>query len=167
MSIRLFFDRWPQYNRRLAESIATLTPEQLALRPSPEHWPIWALVGHTAGTRVYWLCHVLGEPGAETTPFGGSDDGWEDDLEQPRSAEELVAALDSSYAIIDGVLDERYATLDILTLDERRFGAQVQIHTRTSILQRLLTHEAYHGGEIAQILGTNGLEPPYIWRAYE
>jgi len=166
MSIRLFFDRWPQYNRRLAESIATLTPEQLALRPSPEHWPIWALVGHTAGTRVYWLCHVLGEPGAETTPFGGSDDGWEDDLEQPRSAEELVAALDSSYAIIDGVLD-RWTPDDLTRSIERRFGAQVQIHTRTSILQRLLTHEAYHGGEIAQILGTNGLEPPYIWRAYE
>jgi len=28
-----------------------------------------ATVGHTAAARVYWLCGVLGEPGAETTPF--------------------------------------------------------------------------------------------------
>jgi uncharacterized damage-inducible protein DinB len=166
MSIRLFFDRWPQYNRRLAETITTLTPEQLALRPSPEHWPIWALVGHTAGTRVYWLCRVVGEPGADTTPFAAPEDGWEDDLGHPRSAEELVLALDATYAIIDGVLD-RWTPEDLPRTVERRYAGQLQVHTRTSILQRLLTHEAYHGGEIAQLLGVNGLEPPYIWRAYE
>ena len=30
MTIRLFYDRWPQYERRLVESIRDLTPEQLA-----------------------------------------------------------------------------------------------------------------------------------------
>jgi hypothetical protein len=52
MSIRLFYDRWPQYNKRLVETIRPLTPEQLALRAQPEHWPVWAIVGHLAGTRV-------------------------------------------------------------------------------------------------------------------
>ena len=69
MPIRPFYDRWPQYNRRLTEVVGAMTDEQLAIRPSPERWPIWATVGHTAGTRVYWLCAVLGEPGAETTPL--------------------------------------------------------------------------------------------------
>jgi uncharacterized damage-inducible protein DinB len=166
MSIRAFYDRWPQYNRRLAEAIATLTPEQLALRPSAEHWPVWALVGHLAGARVYWLCHVVGEPGAETTPFMDPESGWEDDPDQPRSADELVAALEATYAVIDGVLD-RWTPGDLPREIERRHGGQVQVHTRTSILQRLLTHEAYHVGEIAQILGSNGLEAPYIWRPYD
>ena len=167
MSIRTFYDRWPQYDRRLAEAIAPLTAEQLALRPSPEHWPIWATVGHVAGVRVYWLCSVLGEPGAETTPFSGpGDEGWEDDLDRPRSAEELVGALDATFAIVDGVLD-RWTPEMLLETVERRYGDQRQLHTRTSVLQRLLTHEAYHGGEIAQTLGLHGLEPPYIWRPYE
>ena len=84
MTIRLFYDRWPQYERRLVESIRDLTPEQLELRAAPEHWPVWAIASHVAGTRVYWLCHILGEPGAETTPFADPDaDGWEDDLDRP------------------------------------------------------------------------------------
>jgi len=165
MSIRRFYDRWPQYNRRLVEVIATLDDDQLALRPSDEHWPIWALVGHLAATRVYWLCAVVGEPGWETTPFDPSqEEGWEDDPDHPRSAEELVTALDTTYAIVDDVLD-RWSPDELDDEVERRYGDQRQVHTKTSILQRLLTHDAYHVGEIAQMLGTHGIEPPYIWRS--
>jgi len=166
MTIRLFYDRWPQYNRRLIETIGALSDEQLALRPSDEHWPIWALVGHTAGTRVYWLCTVLGEPGADATPFTDpSGDGWEDHPDHPRSAAELVGALESTYAVIDGVLD-RWTPDDLAVEFERWYADQRQVHTRTSVLQRLMTHEAYHGGEISQTLGIEGLDPVYIWRAY-
>jgi hypothetical protein len=31
---------------------------------------------------------------------------------------------------------------------ERYYGDQRQVHTRSSILQRLLTHEAYHCGAL-------------------
>lgn len=50
---------------------------------------------------------------------------------------------------------------------ERFYGEERQHHSRASILQRLMTHEAYHGGEISQTLGLNGLDPVYIWRPYE
>jgi hypothetical protein len=56
MPLRAFYGMWPQYDRRLREVIGAMTDEQLAIRPSPDRWPIWATVGHTAGTRVYWLC---------------------------------------------------------------------------------------------------------------
>ena len=167
MSIRAFYDRWPQYNRRLIEAIEPLTAEQLATHASAEHWPIWAIVGHLAATRVYWLCHILGEPGAESTPWPDpTDEGWEDDLAHPRDAAELVAALTTSFAIIDHVLDRW--TPDMLGEEvERFYGAERQVHSRTSILQRLFTHDAYHDGELAIALGSHGLEPVYIWRAYE
>src|SRR3954462_8898737 len=106
MSILLVYDRWPQHNTRLVATIRGLSADPLALRAQPEHWPVWAIVGHTAGTRVYWLSHVLGEPGGDATPFVDPwNDGWEDDLEHPRSAKELVAALESTFAIVDRVLD--------------------------------------------------------------
>lgn len=47
-SIRPMFDMWPQYARRLRDVVATMTPEQLAIRPDDDRWPIWATVGHTA-----------------------------------------------------------------------------------------------------------------------
>jgi uncharacterized damage-inducible protein DinB len=163
MSIRLFYDRYAQYNQRIVEVIGTLTPEQLALRPSADHWPIWGLVGHMAGSRAYWLCDILGEPGIESTPFADAEVGWEDEPDRPRSAEELVGALESTYAIIDGVLD-RWTVEDLARVVERPFAGVVQLHSRSSILQRLLTHDAYHVGEIGQLLGTSDLEAPYIWR---
>src|ERR1700674_5321342 len=98
MSIRVFYGMWPQYDRRVREVIGAMTDEELAIRPSPERWPIWATVGHTAGTRVYWLCAVLGEAGAGATPFPDTGVGWEDDLDHPRRAAELVGALETTWS---------------------------------------------------------------------
>src|SRR5512144_2072546 len=77
---------WAQHNRRIVEAVRALSAEQLALRAGPNPDPIWALVAHFAGTRVYWLCAIFGEPGAETTPFANlaSGIGWEDEPDHPR-----------------------------------------------------------------------------------
>ncbi len=164
MSIRLFYDRWPQYNRRLTEIVGAMSDEQLAIRPAPDGSPIWATVGHTAGMRVYWLCVVVGEPGAETTPFDDpSGAGWEDDLTHPRSAAELVGALDTTWAIIDRCLDQ-WTPAMLQESVERFYGEVRQIHSRSSILQRILTHEAYHCGELSQTLGIAGLPQIDLWR---
>jgi uncharacterized damage-inducible protein DinB len=164
MSIRRFYDRWPQYNRRLTEVVGAMTDDQLAIRPAPERWPIWATVGHTAAARTYWLCAVIGEPGAETTPWADPNaDGWEDDLDHPRSAAELVRALDTTFAIIEGCLD-RWTPETLDEVIERQYVGRVQRHSRASILQRLLTHEAYHCGELSQTLGIHDLPQIDLWR---
>lgn len=36
-------------------------------------------------------------------------------------------------------------------------SGQVQLHTRQSVLWRLITHEAFHAGEISLALGAHGL----------
>jgi hypothetical protein len=163
-TVRLFYEMWPQYNRRLREVIGTMTPDQLAVRPSPDGWPIWATVGHDAGARVYWLCDVVGEPGAESTPFGANAEvGWEDALDHPRSAEELVEAIDTTFRLIEGCLD-RWTPEMLGDRITREYAGMVQVHTRSSILQRLLTHDAYHCGELSQTLGINGLPQIDLWR---
>ena len=165
MTIRAFYDRWPQYNQRLTEVVAAMTDEQLAIRPSPEGLPIWATVGHTACARAYWLCGVLKEPGAEATPWPDALawDGWEDHLDHPRTATELVWALDSTWAVVDRVL-ETWEPSMLPEEVERWYGDNRQLHSRASILQRLLTHEAYHCGELSQTLGIAGLTQIDLWR---
>jgi hypothetical protein len=113
---------------------------------------------------VYWLSDVIGEPGAETTPFpSAATTGWEDDLDHPRSADELVEALDSTWHLIEDCLDRW--TPDMLA-DEfhRDFGGEPKVHPRGSILQRLFTHDAYHCGELSQTLGIHGLPQIDLWR---
>lgn len=166
MSLRVIYDRWPQYHRRLTEVVAAMTDDQLAIRPALDRWPIWATVGHTASARVYWLCDVLGESGGEGTPWpsGVGELGWEDHLDHPRDAGELVHALESSWVVVAGVLD-RWTPKMLTDEVDRWLGDVRQVHTRASILQRLLTHEAYHCGELSQTLGIHGLPQIELWRA--
>jgi hypothetical protein len=165
LTIRPFYDKWPQYNRRLRDVIGAMSAKDLAIRPSADGWPIWATVGHTAGARVYWICDVIGEPGAETTPFANAAGvGWEDDLDAPRGADELVEALDSTWRLIEGCLDRW--TPDMLAGEvHRNYGGLDQAHSRSSILQRLLSHDAYHCGELSQTLGIHGLPQIDLWRS--
>ena len=168
-SIAPFYADWRDYNRRVVEHLRSLSARDLALSaPGMSEWPIWALAGHTAGTRVYWLCHVFGEPGAETTPFADpSGLGWEDTLDVVRSAAELAGAWESTWAVVQGCLD-RWTPETLEVTVQRRKKDGVEVHSRQSILLRMITHEAYHGGEIALIEGIHGrpqldLWPPRDW----
>lgn len=163
-TIRTAYDMWPQYNRRLRDVVAAMSDGQLAIRASDDGLPIWAIVGHTAAMRVYWLCHVIGEPGAETTPFTDAENAdWADDLDNPRAADELVEALDSTFRLVEGCLD-RWTPEMLADAIERNYDGTIQVHIRSSILQRLLTHEAYHCGQLSQTLGTHGLPQVDLWR---
>ena len=63
-----------------------------------------------------------------------------------------MVALESTDAIIERCLDTW--TPDMLEVEfERRMGDVRQLHTRRSILLRLLSHDAFHSGEISQLLG--------------
>jgi uncharacterized damage-inducible protein DinB len=162
-NIAPFYEGWRLTNERLVDTIAELSPEQLEARPAPHLWPIWATTAHMAAARVYWLCVFLGEPGAERTPFTDSaSEGWEDHLDHPREANELVFALESSWAIVAGCL-ERW-TPEMLDAEFRRErDGKIQVLTRQSVLMRLITHDASHAGEISQTLGVHGFKELDLW----
>jgi uncharacterized damage-inducible protein DinB len=169
VTLRPFYADWAGYNRRTIDGIRGLSPEELALQVlsvrdgGGDPWPIWAVFGHTAAVRVFWLCDVFGEPGAELTPFEGETPGWEDDLSHPRTAGELAGAFQSTWAVVEGCL-ARWTpeTLDtVIRRDEA--GRPPEFHTRQSILMRMITHEGYHLGEINLTLGAHGREPINPW----
>ena len=157
---------WPQYAERLRDGVADLTAGELALRAGPEHGAIWQLAAHLAGARTYWVCGVFKRPGAEATPFPEPlhPFGWEDDPDHPRSGAELRWALDSTWAIIRDCLDDW--TIDDLDRTESRMtrDGTVQPMSRGSMLNRLLSHDAFPAGEVSQLLGRHGLPPIDLWR---
>jgi uncharacterized damage-inducible protein DinB len=156
---------WPQYAQRLRDAVADLKADQLAIRAGPEHGTIWQLAAHCAGTRVFWLCGIFGEPGASDTPFRNplTEDGWEDDETHPRSGEELAWALDSTWRVVAATLD-RWA-VDSLdqTATRPRADGTLAVHSRASVLNRMISHDAFHGGEISQLLGLHHLPPIDFW----
>jgi hypothetical protein len=161
------YEGWEFYNERIVEVVRELSGEELGVWAAPVRWPFWASGGLTAGARVYWLCGVFEEPGAERTPFSISDlergFGWEDDLGTPRSSAELTEALESSWQIVAGSL-ERWTPDVLFEQYERQADKRTQVYTRQSVLMRLLSHDAYHSGELSQTLGIRGLPQIDLWR---
>jgi len=164
VSVAALYPDWPQYAARIRDAVTGLPAEELALRAGPQHAPIWALAAHVAGTRVYWLCGVFGQPGADSTPFPSplTDPGWEDDEARPRSAAELTWALDSSWAIVRDCL-AGWSLEDLALTASRPWGSAVQVHSRASVLNRLFSHDAFHAGEISQLLGVHDLPTIDLW----
>ena len=159
---------WRVLNGRIRSSLAELRPEDYALEARPGYWPIWAIAGHLAGTRVYWLCSIFKQPGAETTPFAITDtEGWEDHPEQPRSKEEVLGAIDSTWRVVERWLSDWPASRLTDVVSRPRFDGGTQWQTHQSLLVRMLSHDGFHAGEISVILGMHGRGEIDLWRGIE
>jgi uncharacterized damage-inducible protein DinB len=163
-SIRPAYSHWPRYNRGLRDVVAVLTDEQLAMRPSPDRWPMWATVGHTACQRVSWLCGIAGEPGAETTPFPDALPycPGDENLVHVLNTRALVEAIDSTFRIVENCLDRW--TPDMLAEQIRRtFDNRERAYSRGSVIQRVFAHDVYHSAELNEMLGRSGLPQINLW----
>lgn len=163
-SIRPAYSKWPEYNRALRDAVAGLSTGQLASQPSDERWPLWATIGHLACQRISALCGLAGEPGAEDTPFPNAlyHCPGDEDLENVLSSEALVAAIDSTFAVVERCLDSW--TWEMLSEEIRRaFDGEEFVSARGAILQRAFAHDIYHCAEINEQLGRLGLPQIDLW----
>ena len=162
--VRPAFSSWSALNRRLVAAVADLDEAQLAFAAGPNRWPLWAVVGHHACQRVFWLCDFAGLPGAAATRF--TEAPWncpgDDDLEHALSATELVDALTSTVTIVERALDGW--TLDSLSdvLRQPEWGSDWS-HTRGAVLQRVHDHDTWHTAEVNEILSRSGLPLIDLW----
>jgi hypothetical protein len=163
MSVRAAYPTWPEQNRRLRERIAAMTVEQLAIQPSPDRWPLWASIGHLACQRVWGLCDVAGAPGAAESPFPNA--GWncpgDDDLEHVWSVDQLLDALDRTFAIVEWCLDNW--TIDALEEVVVHPDDPDRTRPRGVTLQRSYAHDTWHTAELNEALVAAGLDQVDIW----
>ena len=162
-ALKPVYDGWAAHQALVIDAIRGLTAEQLDLRTAPHQWAIWQLAGHVAGSRAYWFHDVLGEgdPSARdffrvestTVPdLALEEAGWEDDEDHPRSAEELVDGLRRTWSLVDDCL-RRWTVEDL----DGTVVRPERTHHRGWIVWHVMEHDVHHGGEISQILGSNGL----------
>jgi hypothetical protein len=162
--LRTIFSRWPIYQKRFRDVVAGLTVEQLAIVPAPGRWPLWASIGHMACQRVYGLCDVAGEPGADTTPFVNAafDCPGDDDLEHVWTAAALAAALDSTFAIVERCLDT-WTAETIEGIVDHDDAAPGWTWTRGEVIGRSFAHDVSHMTEVNDILGRAGFAQVDLW----
>jgi uncharacterized damage-inducible protein DinB len=150
-----YYKGWDRYQALLVEAIASLTPDQLALRPDPQQRPIWLLVAHIIGTRVGWFQGWMGEGDAEI----GALDPWDFDDAPPRTAAELVYGLETTWGMIRDCLD-RWTPAMLDDPFSRQRGDRTVTHSRQWIIWHVIEHDLHHGGELSLTLGMHGLPTP-------
>jgi uncharacterized damage-inducible protein DinB len=156
-----FYRGWASYQQNLVAMIAPLSPEQLALRPSSNHWSIGMIAQHIIGNRVWWFQIWMGEGNMNLAPIAHwdpQDKEWQGTL----SAPELVAGLESTWQMIEDALahwtpaDLEYVVLQPTALNEEDRELFFDL-TRRWIIWHVLEHEIHHGGELSFALGMYGL----------
>jgi uncharacterized damage-inducible protein DinB len=153
--LKPFYDGWADQQRKLIETLRPLTPEQVQLRPAPGEWAIWQLASNMIGGRLYWLCFMLGQDDRGVLSKG--IDGWEDNPDHPRSAEEVIGALQLTWGVVDACLD-RWNRDDLsVEVTKKDFWGRLVTITPGWVLWRLMSHEVHHGSEIALICRVHGL----------
>ena len=162
--VRPVFPRWPEFNRRLRDRVAAMSDSELAIRPSPDRWPLWATIGHLACQRVFWLCDFAGEPGASESPFpnAGFNCPGDDDLEHVWNAAQLADAIDRTFGIVERCLDTwTIASLPLL-IDRSEWGPG-RIHSRAWVLEGSFAHDVWHIAELNEALTAANLAPVGVW----
>ena len=164
-----FYEGWARHQALVIDALSGLTPDQLGLRTAPHQWAIWQLAAHVAGSRAYWFHDVLGEGDPSTRDLFRvdrttvpalrlEDAGWEDVADQPRNAEELVDGLRRTWTMVDDCL-RRWTAEDLAGTIVRPATVErpSRTHHRGWVVWHVMEHDVHHGGEISQILGSNGL----------
>ena len=150
---------WDDHQISLVRAIAPLAREHLLWRPAPQLRSVGEIAGHIIAGRVNWLHRILGAGSAE---FAERVAAWrpEDAIEE--RADELVRWLEDTWVMIQDALD-RWTVADLAeTLDLPPYQGKKYALTRQWIIWRILSHDIHHGGELAILLGIQGIAIPEL-----
>jgi uncharacterized damage-inducible protein DinB len=155
-TLDVFTENWKLYQDLLTTAIAPLTADQLRLLPSPTHRPLWVNVAHIIAARAYWFGGILGE----------GDDAframrtWDDDGSPERTAADLIAGLDATWALMADCF-ARWTPDDLVkTFPRKRSDGTSIDRSRNWVIWHVLEHDLHHGGEVSLLLGINSLGAP-------
>ena len=164
-SLAMVYEGWDGYRESIVLAVTPLTGEQLMWRPAAHLRSAGEIARHIALGSINWFLR-MGAPGSQT--LASQIKAWEQDphgnqyviesaLEITDQASKLVNWLKASGQMIDETL--RTWTVDDLDKTYRHiWRGNAYAVSRQWTLWRIMAHDLHHGGELALLLGMQGLE---------
>jgi len=177
LSLKTLYEGWDSHQQALMRAVTPLGPEQLAWRPAPQQASVNELIAHIAGARLWWF-YKMSAPGSaalarliapwagETFNAGDSDElnrwleanlQWEETL--TTTPGESRTWLESSWQMIATTLTT-WTVADLAQTYRHIKAGQIYAVTRQWTLWRVLSHDLHHGGQLALLLGLQGIAVP-------
>lgn len=157
-SLSAVFDGWDGYQTSILHAVQLLNRQQLTYRPAPHLRTPGEIASHLAFGRIDWFSRM---------PAPGS-------LELARKASEMggeavfTEDLDGILFWLEATSKMIADTLNQWTVDDL---ARTYLHTYQGktyavsyqwTVWRILTHDVHHGGELAYVLGVQGIAVPEL-----
>jgi uncharacterized damage-inducible protein DinB len=177
--LKTIYEGWDSHQQALMRAVTPLTPEQLAWRPAPNQASVNELIAHIAGARLWWF-YKMGAPGSaalarqiapwatETFNAGDSDElkawleanlQWEEPL--TKTPGESLKWLESTWRMIETTLNT-WTVADLAQTYPHIREGKIYAVTRQWTIWRILSHDLHHGGQVALMLGLQGIEVPEL-----
>jgi uncharacterized damage-inducible protein DinB len=158
VSLASIFDGWDGYHTSIVHAIQPLTPAQLNWRPGPNLRSVGDLAGHIASARLDWFARMPA-PGSEALAEKAKTVNAGGDISGDRDV--LLFWLDATWKMIADTLNQ-WTTADLERTYRHAYDGQVYAVSYQWTIWRILTHDLHHGGELALMLGMQGLEVPEL-----
>lgn len=138
------FHSWLDYQHALTRAVAPLTPAQLQQRPLPGRRTPGEIAEHIVFGRAFHLGRALGDSSAALTPYLA----WDRSADPPRTAEEIVRGLETTWSVIERTIMRGRATDDVSGDGDA---------TTLQAVWGLLDHDLPHAGQLSLLLRAGGL----------
>lgn len=164
-SLAHVYHGWAGHQTSLVHALAPLTRDQLLWRPAADLRSVGELARHVALGRITWFARMDAPDSAE---LAGRIDAWEQDADGNRhivesavpiaeSAADLVHWLEATWQMIEATLNA-WDVSDLAKSYRHTWNGTVYANSRQWTIWRILTHDVHHGGELALMLGMQGIE---------
>jgi uncharacterized damage-inducible protein DinB len=164
-SLADIFEGWSGHQTSLVHAMAPLTSEQLRWRPAPHLQSVGELARHISLGRIAWFVRMDAPGSAELaeqiTDWEQDSDGnryiVESKLPIAEQADALVHWLEASWQMIERTINN-WTVADLAQTYQHTWNGDVYNISRQWTIWRILTHDVHHGGQIALMLGMQGIE---------
>jgi len=171
------YEGWDSHQQALMHAVTPLTPEQLAWRPAPDQSSVNEVIGHVAGARLWWF-YKMSAPGSAalarqiapwaSETFDAADSNelsrwmeanlqWEEPL--TKTPGEALTWLESSWQMIETTLNT-WTVADLAQTYRHIREGKIYAVTRQWTIWRVMSHDLHHGGQLALMLGLQGIDVP-------
>lgn len=156
--LSVIFDGWDGYNTSLIHAIQPLSAEQLAWRPAAGLRSVGEADSHLALGRVGWFVR-MDAPGSRALWEQVAALGAEDAIAKDKAA--ILHWLEASWQMVAGTLAQ-WTAADLARTFRHEYQGTVYAVPYQWVIYRILTHDVHHGGELALMLGMQGIPAPEL-----
>lgn len=151
------FDGWEGYHTSIVHALRPLSPAQLAWRPRPNLRSVGELAAHIAGGRIVWFARMPAPGSLELLDKLGASS----EAAAAENLAELLGWLEASWQMIAATLS-RWTVADLRRTYRQEYQGQAFAVSYQWTIWRIMTHDIHHGGELALMLGLQGIAVPEL-----